>query len=169
MVGEYDSMDGIVAALDKIKKTGYKLYEVYSPFPTGIAEKSVILSKTYSGWYAFIGGLIGLALGLFIVWYMNGVSYPLNVSGKPLFNIFLAAPVAFEISILFAAIGAVTGMFGNRPNFSNPLFKSERFSTSCSRDKYYVSVDSSDEKYLLDRTRDMFISTGASNIELIEK
>ena len=171
MVGEYDSIDGIVAGLDKIKKTGYKLYEIYSPYPTGIAEKTVISKKPYSGWYAFIGGLIGIALGLFIVWFMNGIDYPLNVSAKPLFNIFLAAPVTFEISILFAAIGAVAGMFlpRNRPNFSNPLFKSERFSTSCSRDKYYISVDSADEKYLLDRTRDMFISTGASNIELIEK
>jgi len=172
LVAEFISIQKFIDAVEKVKKAGVNLYEVYMPFPVSAVEKAVgyKAKRSYSGRFAFWGGLAGAALGFFIVWYTNGYDYPTLVSGKPMFNIFLAAPVAFEISILFAAIGAVAGMyFRNKPDFSNSIFKSKRFSTSGSRDRFYIAIDDNDDKYSPERWRSTLSDSGAVHIEFIEK
>jgi molybdopterin-containing oxidoreductase family membrane subunit len=173
ILGEFNSVQQFIEALEKIKKSGINLCEVYLPFPISEVEKRIGYDnkRSFSGRFAFLGGVFGALLGFFIVWYMNGPAYPTLVSGKPMFNPFLAAPIAFEISIFFAAIGAVAGMFlpNNKPSFNNPIFKSKRFSAFASNNKFYIALDSADQRYSPDRGRSLLSAAGAVFIEFVEK
>lgn len=171
VIGEYKSIEDLTEALKRLKKAGLKLYEAHIPYPIRSVENAVEFKQSFSGVFAFFGGAFGLILGLFIVWYMNSYDYPIIVSARPMFNIFLAAPVGFEISILFAGIGVFAGMFYPKalPSFSTIIFKCKRFSSFGTRDRFYLSIDSADEKYSADMTQSLLTSTDAVHIEFIQK
>ena len=48
--------------------------------------------------------------GILLQWWTNAVDYPFLISGKPMFSLPAFIPVAFETTILLAAIAALVGM-----------------------------------------------------------
>ncbi len=129
------------------------------------------------------GGIIGLAAGLFLVWWTNsngtnnffGIpvpnfvqTYQYLISGKPLFSLPANVPVIFETTILLAAIATVVGLFAlNRlPMLYNPLFKSKRFRL-VTDDKFFVVIDADDPKFDEQQTREFLESLGGRNIEVV--
>ena len=75
----------------------------------------------------------------------------------------------FELTILLSAFGAVFGMFGlnKLPRHHHPIFYSDRFA-SFSNDRFFLSVEASDPKFHLERTRDLLEKSHPAAIELIE-
>ena len=70
----------------------------------GVATTSVVA----------IFGAAGLAVGLALQWWTNAFNYPMSISGKPLWSIPANIPVAFELTILLAAL-ATAGCAQERP------------------------------------------------------
>lgn len=171
LLAEFDSIEKLLTVIRKLKKNEYEKMLVYMPFPVKEIEEVLPVKKSPSPLFALIGGISGFILGLFIVWYQNKINYPIVIAGKPMFDFFLAFPVAFECSILFASLGAVLAMFipDNLPHFSLPVFKSRRFSHTNSHDNFYLTIDSADKKYNFESARDLLDSNGAIFIEVIEK
>jgi hypothetical protein len=99
---------------------------------------------------------------------MNGIDYPLVIGGKPPYSLPSQVPIMFELTILLSAFATVFGMFHlNRlPRHHHPLFNSERFK-GFSDDKFFISVESSDPKWNLEKTRKLLESCHASHVELI--
>ena len=99
-------------------------------------------------------GLTGTTLAFLMMWWMNGVDYPLVIGGKPPYSLPSMIPIMFELTILLSAFGTVFGMFHlNRlPRHHHPIFNSERFA-GFSNDKFFLSVESTDPKWHIEKTR----------------
>ena len=96
-------------------------------------------------WIVLGMGLTGAALGFILQVWVHGVAYPLVISGKPYFSWPAFIPVTFEVSVLFAALGAVVGMLGlNRlPMHHHPLFRFKVFER-VTDDAFFISIESWD-------------------------
>jgi hypothetical protein len=104
-----------------------------------------------------------------MMFWMNGVDYPLVIGGKPPRALPSMVPIMFELTVLLSAFGAVLGMFGlNRlPQHHDLLFYSDRFA-AFSNDKFFLSVESQDPKFDLKKTQALLEKTHPEVIEVIE-
>ncbi|MBA3899301.1 MAG: DUF3341 domain-containing protein [Bacteroidetes bacterium] len=105
--GMYDDEEVMLKAVKTLRSNQVKINEVFTPFPVHGLDKALGLPRTRLATTAFIYGLLGLSLGLLMMWYMNISDWPINIGGKPNFslaqNLPSLIPVAFEITVLFAA------------------------------------------------------------------
>ncbi len=168
VLAEFSDPGALYHAAEKVRHAGYKHFDVHSPFPIHGMDKAMGLGNSKIGYLALGGGLTGLAIGTLLQWWASAVDYPINIAGKPYFSIEASIPVIFELTILFAALGAVAGMFAlnGLPRPYNPLFYSERFQ-SATDDGFFLHIAASDENFEVNETVDFLEGIGASYIEKI--
>lgn len=168
VLAEFRNPGELVRAAERVHEAGYRRFDTYSPFPIHGMDKAMGLGNSKVGLFCLIGGLTGLAAGYLLQWWTGAVDYPLNISGKPAFAIEPSIPIMFELTILFAALGAVAGMFAMNglPRPYNPLFNSERFAAATD-DGFFLHVASTDRYFDLDKTADMLRTLGALSVEPI--
>ena len=90
-------------------------------------------------WIVLAAGLTGTITALAMQIWMNAIDYPFLISGKPLFGLPANIPITFELTVLFAAITTVIGMWGSNglPCLYHPVFKSERF-RRVTADRFFI-------------------------------
>ena len=105
--GIYDDDDVIMQAVKDIRKEGFHIDEVYSPFPIHGLDHAMGLKPTRLAITAFMYGCTGLSLGLLMMGYMMILDWPQNIGGKPSFtflqNLPAFVPIAFECTVFFAS------------------------------------------------------------------
>ena len=177
VLAEYEDVDSVYAAAEKVRDAGYTRWDVHSPFPIHGIEKAMNLRPTILPWICLGGGLAGLFGGLFLtVWTMStswdpagGLQgYTYLISGKPLWSIPQFIPVIFETTILLAAFSAGIGMIALNalPMLYNPLFKSERFRRATD-DRFFVVIDATDARFDAAKTEALLRETGAVAVERV--
>jgi Alternative complex III, ActD subunit len=169
IVAEFTTAASILHAAELVKNAGFRRWDVYTPFPVHGMDKAMGLRNSKVGWFTFVGGVIGYASGMIMIWYMNAFDYPLVIGGKPMFSPYSAFPPSFELTILFGAFGSLIGMlFLNRlPRLYHPLLKNKRFSL-VTHDRFYVVIECDDPKYSEVETRRMLEEAGSRHIEVVE-
>ena len=153
VMAEFDSAQALVDAANKTHAAGYRKIDAYSPFPVeGLAD--AVGAPHDVPLVVLIGGIIGGLTGYLMQWWMAAVDYPLNIGGKPPHSWPAFIVITFEMTILFAGISAVLGMLAlnGLPMPYHPVFNVPRFS-SASKDRFFLIVFSSDEKYNPAETR----------------
>ncbi|MGA3066507.1 MAG: DUF3341 domain-containing protein [Tepidisphaeraceae bacterium] len=169
LIGEFESVDGVIGAARKVRAAGYKIWDVHSPFPIHGIDAVIGVRPTILPWIVLIIGLSGCGGGLALQWFCNAYDYPFMISGKPFFSLPANIPIIFESTVLCSALTAVFGMFGlNRlPLHYNPLFKSRRFKR-VTDDRFFIFIDASDGKFDEKGTAEFLTSAGATAVERIE-
>jgi hypothetical protein len=165
MMAEFDSAAALVEAARKTHRAGYQKIDAYSPFPIeGLAEE-IGFHRNYVPLVVLIGGLVGGISGYAMQYWMSAVDYPLNIGGKPCHSWPAFIIITFEMTILFAGISAVLGMLAlNRlPMPYHPVFNVPRFSAA-TKDRFFLIVFSSDEKYDAAGTRQFLESLDPCSI-----
>lgn len=147
-LAEFDAVETILAAAEKVRDAGYRRWDVHTPFPIHGMDDAMGIRPTILPWLVAIGGFAGLCGGLAMQIYMNAINYPYFVSGKPLVSLPAFVPVVFECTIAGAAFTAVFGMLvlNKLPMLYNPLFKSERF-RRVTNDRFFIAIDATDPKF----------------------
>ena len=170
IMAEFETPAAILHAAEKVRENGYRQWDVFTPFPIHGMDSAMGLKNSIVGWFSFIGGCTGYTTGMLMIYFMNDVSYPIVIGGKPMFSPFAAFPPSYELTILFGAFGALLGMlFLNRlPRLHHPLLKNRRFALA-THDRFFVVIESSDPKYSESETRRLLESIGSKHIELVEE
>ncbi|PSL49550.1 quinol:cytochrome c oxidoreductase membrane protein [Chitinophaga niastensis] len=107
VVGLFDEEAVLFPAVKKVRTAGYKLHDVYTPFPIHGLDHAMGLRETSLHTAGFIYGITGTTTALsFMSWVFN-VDWPLNIGGKPHFPLPAFIPITFELTVLFAAVGMV--------------------------------------------------------------
>ena len=107
VVGSFDDEEVLFPALKKVRRTGYKIHDVYTPFPIHGLDKVMGLRDTSLHTAGFIYALMGTATALgFITWALTS-DWPMNFGGKPHFSLPAWIPIIFELTVLFSSVGMV--------------------------------------------------------------
>ncbi len=167
---EFDDPRTLIAAAEKVRDAGYRRWDTHTPFPVHGLNDAMGLKLTKLPLLTLAGGLTGVTGAFVMQWWMNAENYPLIISGKPLFSIPASIPVAFEATILLAAIATFVGMlaFNNLPMHHHPLLVKERFKRATS-DRFFLSVEAADPRFDLDETRALLEGLGGLHVELVEE
>jgi hypothetical protein len=168
LLAEFNSPGECLHAAEKLRDAGYTQFDTHSPFPIHGMDAAMGLKDSKLGLLVFPVGITGTTCAFLMMWWMNGVDYPLVIGGKPPYSLPSMVPIMFELTILFTAFATVFGMFHlNRlPRHHHPIFNSERFKTF-SDDKFFVSVESVDPKWSLEKTKALLEGAHASHVELV--
>ena len=95
-----------------------------------------------------IGGVLGGTAAYILQWWINTISYPINIGGRPFHSWPSFIIVTFEMTILFSGLSAVFGMLAlnGLPMPYHPVFNVPQFNAA-SKDRFFSVIFSSDKKY----------------------
>ena len=157
MLAEFDTSTDLVDAAKAAYAAGYRKMDAYSPFPIEEASEAIGFHKSRVPLIVLLGGMLGGLSGFGLQYWINVISYPLNIGGKPYDSWPAFIVPTFEMTILFAGLSGVFGMFAlnGLPMPYHPLFNVDRFS-AVTRDKFFLCVEAADPKFdLVDTQRFM--------------
>jgi len=170
LLAEFETPQIIYTACEQVRDEGYRHWDALVPFPVHGLDKAMGVPPSKLGWIVLAMGLLGMTVGFTVQYWMTAVDYPIIIAGKPFVSWPAWIPVLFELTILFAAFGAVFGMFGlNRlPTFHHPLFNSERF-LAVTDDKFFIAIEARDPLFDAKKTMKLLKKLGATHVEEIEE
>ncbi len=170
VAAQFDTPASLLQAAGKIRDSGFRNWDVFTPFPVHGMDRAMGLKRSPVGWYAFFGGALGYAAGMWMIWWMNARNYPLLVGGKPAFSPWAALPPSFELAILFGAFAVFFGMLRANalPRLHHPLLKYASFAR-VSRDRFFLVIETEDPNYSPAQTPALLASLGGHNIEPVEE
>lgn len=168
VVACYDDEATLFPAVEKIKNSGYKLHDIYTPFPVHGLDTAMGHKTTDLHIAGFCYGITGTATALgFMSWVLLH-DWPINYGGKPLFALPAFIPITFELTILFAAVGMVlTYCYLNQ---IMPGVKKHVFHPRQSDDLFVAALEITDDNAELEML-DFARSTGAveTNVQYAEE
>ena len=168
-LAQFDKVDELLAGARQVRDAGYTRWDAHTPFVIHGLDAAMGVKKTILPYIVFAGGLTGTTAGILLQWWTNAVDYPFLISGKPLFSLPANIPVAFETTILFAAISALVGMLAlnGLPQLSHPLFSNRSFKR-VTDDRFFISIEAQDPLFEVAKTRELLESVSDQPVEEIE-
>jgi hypothetical protein len=162
-------MEALRAAAARLRADGYIRWDVILPHPAPGLDRAMGLAESPLGWPAFVGGLLGFATGMMMVWFTNAADYPILIGGKPMFSPIAALPIAFELTILGGAFGVVLGFLRRTglPRWHDPRLRAAGRSHR-DGDHRTLVIDASDPRFREVATRQMLVALGAGRVEPME-
>ena len=180
LLAEFETPAAIYAAAHRVREAGYRWWDCHTPFPVHGLDRAMGIRPTILPFLVLGAGLTGLTIGFVLQWFTNATSFDLwalvwvrgfefLVSGKPVLSGQVYPIFMFELTVLLAAVGCVTVMFGlnKLPMLYHPCFKSERF-LRASDDRFFIIIEARDPKFYRNRTEAFLESLGATAVEELE-
>jgi hypothetical protein len=148
LMAEFDNVNDAVIAARRTYAAGYRKLDAYSPFPVEELSEAIGFHKNGVALVCLVGGLLGCTAAYVLQWWINTISYPINIGGRPLHSWPSFVIVTFEMTILFSGLSAVFGMLAlnGLPMPYHPVFNVPRFELA-SRDRFFLVIFSSDRNY----------------------
>ncbi|WP_113925228.1 DUF3341 domain-containing protein [Cognataquiflexum aquatile] len=139
ILGVYDDEDVLLDAISKVRGTGVKIHEVYSPFPVHGIDDVLGYKRSKLPIAAFLFGMLGTILALTMQFYMMKIDWPMIIGGKDHAAVPDFVPVTFELTVLLAAFGMV-GVFMIASNLK-PWGQPRIFDIRITDDKHVMAID----------------------------
>jgi len=161
--GYYTKESNLLEAVKKLRDENIKIKDVFTPYPVHGLDHALGLKRSGLPKTAFLAGTVGAIAGFgFQVWVFTN-AYPINIGGKPYLAAPAFIPVAFECTVLFAAIAIVLAYLlkSNLGIGANNKIYDERTTD----DRFLVLLEVSEEE---DSIKSKFEETGAMDIKYQE-
>jgi len=139
ILGVYDDEDVLLDAVSKVRESGVKIHEVYSPFPVHGLDDALGYKRSKLPIAAFLFGLLGTTLALTMQFYMMQIDWPMIIGGKDYAAFPDFIPVTFELTVLLAAFGMV-GVFMVSSDLK-PWAQPRIFDLRITDDKHVMAID----------------------------
>src|SRR6516165_9376732 len=97
LLAEFDSAHGCLRAVEKLRDAGYTAFDAHTPFPVHGMDKAMGLPDSKLGWIVLCFGCSGTFLAWLMMYWMNGVDYPIVIGGKPPGTLPSMIPIMFEV------------------------------------------------------------------------
>jgi len=128
-------------------------------------RRVVAIGAIVLGLIVLLGGMLGGLSGFALQYWINVISYPLNIGGRPWHSWPAFIVPTFEMTVLFGGLAGVFGMFAlnGLPMPYHPVFNVPRFALA-SKDRFFLIVFASDPKYDANGTRQFMEGLHARSI-----
>lgn len=107
VVACFDDEEVLFPAVKKVRNAGYKIQDVYTPFPVHGLDHALGMRETSLHTAGFIYGITGTTTAVSGMGWVFTQDWPMNIGGKPNFALPAFVPIIFEVTVLFAAVGMV--------------------------------------------------------------
>lgn len=146
LMAEFAGADELLEAARRAREAGYLRLEAYAPFAVeGLDEALGLRRRTGVPRIMLVFGLLGGLSAFLLQGYLAAVDYPLDAGGKPYFSWPPFALLAFEFTVLGAALAGFVGMLvlNGLPRLYDPVFDAPDFGRG-SQDRFFLRVDAAD-------------------------
>lgn len=165
ILGVFEDEDVLLDAITKVRESGVKIHEVYSPFPVHGIDDVLGYKRSKLPIAAFLFGLLGTSLALTMQFYMMKFDWPMIIGGKDYAAVPDFVPVTFEMTVLLAAFGMVGVFFvaSNLKPWANPRI----FDVRITDDKHVMAIDLAVNAGLGEaKLQEVLKTSGASEVNL---
>jgi hypothetical protein len=111
-LGIFRDVETAAKAVESLVKAGFAEAEITSlssvPYPDGVLVKTD--GHTWFRWVALAGGIVGAVAG-FLLAAGTAWVYPVQTGDKPIIAFYPTGIITYELTMLFAIIGTIIGMF----------------------------------------------------------
>ena len=107
VVGCFDDEKVLFPAIKNVRRAGYKIHDVYTPFPMHGLDHAMGIRETSLHTVGFIFGITGTSIALGCMGWIFTTDWPLNIGGKPHFPLPAFIPITFELTVLMSSVGMV--------------------------------------------------------------
>ena len=163
VVGVFEEEAALFNAVKRVRRSGYKLHDVYTPFPIHGLDREMGLRDTSIHTAGFIYALTGTTIALAFMTWVFTKDWPLNIGGKPHFALPAWIPIMFETTVLFSAVGMVL-TFCYLCQLA-PFVRKHHFHPRATDDKFVMVIDCS-AKNNDNEVSDFLGSIGATEINV---
>lgn len=142
VTGSFYDEQVLFPAVKQVRKKGYKIHDVYTPFPIHGLDAAMGLRDTSLHTAGFIYGITGLTVAFSFITWVFTTDWPLNIGGKPFFALPAWIPIMFELTVLFAAVGMVL-TFCYLCQLA-PFVKKDHFNLRSTDDTFVMAIECGD-------------------------
>lgn len=111
LVAYFEEEEAVLNATRSARQQGLGIADVFTPYAVHGMDEAMGLRASRLTFVCFFAGLLGLVSALSFELWVAAVSWKLNVGGKPFLSVPAFIPVAFEFTILSAALVTVAALF----------------------------------------------------------
>lgn len=162
VIGLYNDEDVLLDAVKKVRQSGVKIEEVYSPFPVHGLDEVLGYKRTRLPVAAFLFGILGTSLALLMQIYMLAIDWPMIIGGKDFLSLPSFIPVTFELTVLLAALGMVATFLivSNLKPYGKPRI----YDLRSTDDMHVMALNLADNAFPVDELRKVLRDTGAVEV-----
>ena len=165
VVASYDDEAVLFPAIKRARMAGFKIHDVYTPFPIHGLDHALGLRETSLHTAGFIYGITGTSTALGCMTWVFTKDWPQIFGGKPHFPLPAFIPITFELTVLFAAVGMVL-TFCWLCQLA-PFVKKHHFSPRATDDLFVMPIECTSKTNVED-LKAFLQSTGAVDINVQE-
>lgn len=164
----FDEPEATLQAVRRLRREGFDVADVHSPFPLHGADEALGLRPTRIALATLVGGLVGGIGKLVFQTWVHVVDWPMNIGGKPDTSLPALVPVTFELTVLIAAFATIGALFFRRRLFPRlaPAHVPSQPHPRVTDDRFAVLVVEGDAGFAPDRFRKLV--EALSPVELVE-
>ncbi len=111
-LGIFKDTESAASAVESLVKAGFPEETITSltsvPYPDGVLVKTK--QQTWFRWISLGGGIFGAFAG-FALAAGTAYLYPVQTGDKPIISSYPTGIITYELTMLFAILGAIVGMF----------------------------------------------------------
>ena len=96
--------DRLLQAAKTLRKAGFTTLDAYTPYPVHGMVKAIGMKRSHLPWITLCGSITGLALAIFMQFYLMGWYYPTIVQDKQYTSWEAFVPIMFELMVLVQRI-----------------------------------------------------------------
>ena len=164
----YNDDEVVLDAVKKVKAANHHIEEVFCPFPVHGLDKAMGLAPTRIAITAFIYGVIGLGMAIWLTYYTMIADWPQDIGGKPSFswaeNMPAFVPIMFELTVFFAAHLMVITFYMRSRIW--PFKKAENPDPRTTDDHFLMEIELLDNE---EELTTLLNETGAVEINVVDK
>lgn len=166
LMAEFASGEALLAGLRALQSRGVTRLEAFTPYEVEGLQELVGVRRSRLTWIALAAGLLFGGGAYLLQWWINVVDYPLDIGGRPHHSAPAFIPIAFEMTVLFAALAALVSALalGGLPRLWHPVFEVEGFERA-TIDRFWLAVGEGDSG--LDLARDPVALEAAGALRVV--
>jgi len=142
---ELASGDELKRCIQILRDLGLSRFDAYTPYEVEGLQELLGVRRSRLTWIVLAAALAGGGGAYLLEWWINVVSYPLDIGGRPLHSAPAFLPIMFEMAVLFGSIAALVSalVLGGLPSLWHPVFEIEGF-RSATDDGFWLTVGAED-------------------------
>ncbi|NDB99969.1 MAG: DUF3341 domain-containing protein [Verrucomicrobia bacterium] len=167
---EFSSPSALMHAAEKVRDSGFRKWDVYSPFPIHGMDAAMGFQRSRVSLFSLLGGIAGLTTAFTLIYYTSALNYPLITQGKPYFSLEASMPIFFELTVLLTAFGTIIGLLllTLMPRLHHPVFHWDRFKR-VSDDGFFLVLEAADPRFEQGASRRFLEDLGGTHITEIHQ